>query len=252
MIIPARLGRPSARNRNLLLASLSAEDYAEIRPLLEIVTLQPRRVLHHPGEFSKNVYFPRGGFLSVAVVLQNGMMVEVASIGREGLAGLGVKGPGRSAMTNTLVVVQGETECAYRMRTEDFEREMDKCGCFMDVVNDYTEAFLGVVMQSTGCNAAHGVDRRLAKWLLMAHDRVESAEFQVTQEFLAMMLGATRQTVTGASSMLQRRGLVRYQRGRIQIMNREGLEEASCECYEVTVRLLRRVLRGRVRARQAS
>jgi CRP-like cAMP-binding protein len=230
-----------ANSRNLLLAALSPEDYAELRPLLEIVALEPQRVLHNPGEASKFVYFPRSGFLSVAIALRDGSMVEVAPIGREGMAGVPATGPAQAAMTNALIVVHGEAECAYRMRIDDFRREMDKCGPFADVVNHYGEAFLGVVMQSTGCNAAHPVERRIAKWLLMAQDRLEMPRFRITQEFLATLLGATRQTVNGAVSTLQRKQLIDYTRGQLEILDRRGLQAASCECYEVSARLLQHV-----------
>ena len=233
----AGVDKPCSPSRNLLLASLSPEDYAAIRPMLEIVTLEPQHVLHNAGDACQYVYFPRGGFLSAAILLQDGTMVEVAPIGREGLAGI----PGKrasAAMANALVVVHGELECAYRMRLDDFRREMDKCGPFMDVVNRYEEAFLGVVMQNTGCNAAHSVEQRLAKWLLMAQDRIEAPRFHITQQFLATLLGATRPTVTGVASGLQRKGLIDYSRGRLQIVDRHGLEKSSCECYEVSMRLL--------------
>ena len=138
-----------AGSRNLLLASLPPDEYAAIRPLLEIVALQAQSVLHNPGEASKYVYFPRSGFMSVAVALRDGSMVEVAPIGREGLAGIPATGPALTAMTNALIVVHGEDECAYRMRIDDFRREMGRCGAFTDVVNHYSEAFLGVVMQNT-------------------------------------------------------------------------------------------------------
>ena len=230
-----------AGSRNLLLASLPPEDYAAIRPMLEIVALEPQRVLHNPGEASKYVYFPRSGFLSVAVMLQNGSMVEVAPIGREGLAGIPATGPALTAMTNALIVVHGEDDCAYRMRIEDFRREMDKCGPFADIVNHYGEAFLAVVMQNTCCNATHSVEQRLAKWLLMAQDRLETSRFRVTQEFLATLLGATRQTVTGVASALQRNHVIDYTRGDLEILNRQGLEAASCECYGVSVKLLQHV-----------
>ena len=228
-----------AGSRNLLLASLSPDDYAAIRPLLEIVALAPQDVLHKPGEASKYIYFPRSGFMSVAVALRDGSMVEVAPIGREGLAGIPATGPALSAMTNALIVVHGEHECAYRMHTEDFRREMNKCAAFTDVVNHYGEAFLGVVMQNTCCNAAHSVEQRMAKWLLMAQDRLETPRFRITQEFLATLLGATRQTVTGVASAFQRNQLIDYTRGRLDILNRAGLEAASCECYQVSTELVR-------------
>ena len=230
-----------AGSRNLLLASLSPDDYAAVRPLLEIVALEPQHVLHNPGEASKYVYFPRSGFMSVAVALRDGSMVEVAPIGREGLAGIPATGPASIAMTNALIVVHGEHECAYRMRVDDFRREMTKCAAFTDVVNHYGEAFLGVVMQNTCCNAAHSVEQRMAKWLLMAQDRLETPRFRITQEFLATLLGATRQTVTGVASALQRNQLIDYNRGQLEILDRAGLEAASCECYQVSTQLLRRV-----------
>jgi CRP-like cAMP-binding protein len=230
-----------AGSRNLLLASLSPDDYAAIRPSLEIVALEPQDVLHHPGEASKYVYFPRSGFMSVAVALRDGSMVEVAPIGREGLAGIPATGPASIAMTNALIVVHGEHECSYRMRIADFRREMDKCAAFTDVVNHYGEAFLGVVMQNTCCNAAHSVEQRLAKWLLMAQDRLETPRFRITHEFLATLLGATRQTVTGVASSLQKHQLIDYARGQLEILNRAGLAAVSCECYQVSTRLLQRV-----------
>ena len=232
-------------SRNLLLASLPPEDYAAIRPLLEIVALEPQRVLHNPGEASKYVYFPRSGFMSVAVALRDGSMVEVAPIGREGLAGIPATGPALSAMTNALIVVHGEDECTYRMRIDDFRREVDKCGAFADVVNNYGEAFLAIVMQNTCCNAAHSVEQRMAKWLLMAQDRLETPRFRITQEFLATLLGATRQTVTGVASTLHRKHVIDYTRGRLEILDREALEAASCECYHVSTRLLQRVTASR-------
>ena len=229
---------PCEASRNLLLASLPQDDYDAIRPLLEVVALEPQNVLHNPGEASKYVYFPRSGFMSVAVALRDGSMVEVAPIGREGLAGIPATGPALTAMTNALIVVHGEDDCAYRMRIDDFRREMDKCGAFTDVVNHYGEAFLAVVMQNTCCNAAHSVEQRMAKWLLMAQDRLETPRLRVTQEFLATLLGATRQTVTGVAGGLHKNQVIDYARGQIEILNREALEAAACECYQVSLKLL--------------
>lgn len=233
------------RSRNHLLASLTQADYDDLRHKIEIVSLEPKQVLHNPGEPSPYVYFPRSGFLSNSIVLENGAMVEVATIGREGMAGASPKGLGRAASTNVLVVVQGGRECSYRMTLDDFNREMDLCGAFMDMITRYGDAFLSVVMQSTGCNAAHTVEQRLAKWLLMAQDRMEATEFPLTQEFVAMMLGATRQTVTVLAGELQKAGLITYQRGKIRIVDRKGLEAASCECYKVSANLLRAVVARR-------
>jgi hypothetical protein len=118
---------------------------------------------------------------------------------------------------------------------------MDKCGAFADVVKHYGEAFLGVVMQNSGCNAAHTVEQRTAKWLLMAQDRLETPRFRITQEFLANLLGATRQTVNGVVSTLERNRSIDYVPGQLEILDRPALEATSCECYDVSLQLLRRV-----------
>ena len=228
-----------------MLAALPPDEYDRIRPMLEIVSLKARQVLPSPGAPQNFVYFPRHGFLSSTIVMENGAMVEVTTIGREGMAGLTTKGPMGAVPNNTLVVVQGDSEGCYQMTAEDFRREMDECDDFMQLITRYGEAFLGVVMQSTGCNAAHRVEQRLAKWLLMAHDRMEVTEFPLTQEFVAMMLGATRQTVTVVAGALQKAGLITYRRGKIRIVNRKGLEAASCECYRVSANLLRAVVARR-------
>src|SRR5438128_10763651 len=133
------------------------------------------------------------------------------------------------------------------MTANAFHQEMDRDGPFHGLMNRYLEALVGVVMQSTACNAVHSVEQRLARWLLLAHDRVGRDEFPLTQEFVAMMLGATRPTVTLVAGTLQRAGLITYHRGQLTIIDREKLESASCECYRATTDLLRAVTDGRGR-----
>ena len=127
------------------------------------------------------------------------------------------------------------------MSRADFRREMDQRGAFYELIAKYLHAFYGVVAQSTACNAVHSVEQRLARWLLMAHDRVGRNDFPLTQEFVAMMLGATRPTVTVVAGTLQRAGLITYHRGHVTIVDREKLESASCECYGAATALLKRV-----------
>ncbi|HEV8209989.1 MAG TPA: helix-turn-helix domain-containing protein, partial [Vicinamibacterales bacterium] len=129
----------------------------------------------------------------------------------------------------------------HRMPAAAFRREIDRHGALHDIVSQYAQALMGVTMQSTACNATHRIEQRLARWLLTAHDRVGKDQFPLTQEFLAMMLGAARPTVTIVAGTLQRAGLITYRRGLISILNREQLEEASCECYRVTSDLLDRI-----------
>jgi CRP-like cAMP-binding protein len=229
---------------NQLLAALPPAEYERIRPALEIVGLRAKEILHKPGEPIRFVYFPEGGFASILTSLEDGSMVEVASVGREGMIGVaGFAADGHPAPAVSMVQV--EIESCYRMGVPDFRRELDRRGPLYEMFTRYTEALVGFVMQSAACNAVHSVEQRLARWLLLAHDRVGTRQFPLTQEFLAMMLGASRPTVTVAAGMLQRAGLITYRRGVLTIIDRAKLESASCECYRATRKLLRGVLRRR-------
>jgi len=224
---------------NYLLASLPAADYDRLAPAFDVMPLKLRETLHKAGEAVRYVYFPGGGFVSVVTVLENGSMVEVATIGREGVAGLTALLDDIASPSETLV--QAEMDVCYRMTTKAFRQEMDHRGAFYALVTRYTYAFFGVIAQSTACNAVHSIEQRLARWLLLARDRVEKDDFPLTQEFVAMMLGATRPTVTLVAGTLQRSGLITYQRGHVTIVDRQKLEVASCECYRTSTEMLRRV-----------
>jgi CRP-like cAMP-binding protein len=130
------------------------------------------------------------------------------------------------------------------MAADTFRREMDRRDAFYHLLTRYAQALVGFIMQSTACNAVHSVEQRLARWLLMAHDRVERNDFPLTQEFVAMMLGASRPTVTIVAGTLQKAGLITYQRGQVTIVDRDKLESASCECYRTTTELLKKVTRS--------
>ena len=236
---PVRNRPPPTGNRNRLLAALPADDYHRIVSTLDVVPLKLKDVLQKPGERVQHVYFPGGGFCSVLTVLEDGGMVEVATIGREGVVGafavLG-DGPGPS-----IAMVQAESDTCYRMRVADFRKEFDRRGDFFVLLARYSQALVGFIMQSTACNAVHSVEQRLARWLLLASDRVGADDFPLTQEFVAMMLGATRPTVTGVAGTLQKAGLITYHRGHVTILDRKKLEAASCECYGTATNLLRAV-----------
>jgi CRP-like cAMP-binding protein len=225
--------------RNHLLAALPPADYARLSSTFDVMPLPLKQTLHKAGEPVHHVYFPGGGFVSVLTVLEDGSMVEIATIGREGVAGLPAALNGDPSPCETFV--QAEIDTCYRMPTAAFRREMDERGAFHDLLTRYVHAYVGVIMQSTACNAVHSVEQRLARWLLMAQDRVGAQNFPLTQEFLAMMLGATRPTVTVVAGTLQRAGLIEYHRGHLTIVDREKLESASCECYRASTDLLRRV-----------
>jgi CRP-like cAMP-binding protein len=240
LLTPSAAKGPSTGTiRNLVLAALPKPDRERLLASLDVVPLKLKDFLHKPGERIQFVYFPGGGFLSIVTVLEDGGMVEVATIGREGVVGVtavldGIPLPSAS-------MVQGESDTCYRMTADAFRREMGHRGAFYELLTRYSQAFVGVIMQSTACNAVHSVEQRLARWLLMAQDRMAANEFPLTQEFVAMMLGATRPTVTIVAGTLQRAGLITYHRGRVVVLDREGLESASCECYRAATNLLQAV-----------
>jgi CRP-like cAMP-binding protein len=226
--------------RNRLLAALPAPDFDRLLPLLTETPLELKAILHRPGEAIRHVYFPGGGFLSIVTVLRSGRMVEVATIGREGMAGSAAALAGLRAAPATMV--QGASDLCYRMTAAAFRQEMDRGGAFQALLTRYSHAVLGGIMQGAACNAVHSVEQRLARWLLMAHDRMDSDRFALTQEFAAMMLGASRPTVSIVAGQLQAAGLIRYQRGAVTVLDRARLEAAACECYRITTNLLVAVL----------
>jgi len=231
--------RPPPANK--LLAALPSEVFNRIAPSLDVVPLTLKQFVHKPGERIRDVYFPGGGFISIVTVLNDGSMVEVATIGREGMCGT-------SAVLNgdpspSAAMVQCETDRCYRMPADAFREEIDRRNSFHHLMTRYAQALTGVIMLSTACNAVHSVEQRLARWLLMAHDRVGKNEFPLTQEFVAMMLGAGRPTVTVVASTLQKAGLITYHRGHLTIVDRKRLEAASCECYRTATELLKKVIR---------
>jgi len=226
---------------NHLLAALPGEILDRIVPELDVIPLKLKRFLHKAGESIHEVYFPGGGFISMVTVLNDGGMVEVATVGREGVLGV-------SALLNgdpspSAAMVQGETDTCYRMPADVFRAEVDRKDAFDDLMVRYAQALGGFIMQSTACNAVHSVEQRLARWLLLAHDRVGKDEFSLTQEFVAMMLGVSRPTVTVIAGTLQKAGLITYHRGHLTIVDREKLEAASCECYRTATELLTNVTR---------
>ena len=245
MIAKRRL--PTTTNRpppaNYLLAALPPDDYQRIAPALDVIPLKLKEFLHKPGEPIQHVYFPGGGFASLVTVLEDGSMVEVATIGREGLLGVSVVLNGDPSPAAAMV--QAETDTCYKMAVGAFRGEMDRHGPFQHLMARYAQALSGFIMQSTACNAVHSVEQRLSRWLLMAHDRIGRDDFPLTQEFVAMMLGTSRPTVTVVAGTLQKAGLITYHRGHVTIVDREKLEAASCECYRTATDLLKNVTRTR-------
>ena len=166
---------------------------------------------------------------SVTIGTRDGQLVEVATVGNEGVVGLGAMFGSQVEPSETMLQVPDTS--AESMSASDFRAEMDRRGALFEGVNRYAQGFLGAVMQSTACIASHQVAERCCRWLLLAHDRIGRDQFELSHEFLAMMLGASRPTVSLVARSLQQAGLIESTYGRITIKDRDGLEASACECY---------------------
>jgi CRP-like cAMP-binding protein len=221
------MGRP----KNRLLANLPAEDFQRLLPDLKTIPLTARQVLLKRREPIRHVFFPNSGMCSVTSMMQNGTAVEVATVGDEGMVGIGAFFAGDTMPGESMVQVSEGDTSAERMTVDAFRREVSRRGALHDALSRYSHATLALLMQSTACMALHHVNERCCRWLLMTHDRIRADEFTLSHEFLAMMLGSTRPTVTLVAGTLQKAGLIRYKHARVTILDRAGLEAASCECY---------------------
>ncbi len=229
-------GKPGPGNH--LLASLSSKEFKRIEPLLQPVHLEIRQMLHVPGKPVTDVYFPVDGVASLVTTMEDGSTVEAATVGNEGMVGLPMFLDTGSVSLEAFVQVAGR---ALRMKASAFRDEIKNGGALSEIIQHYSQTLLTLIAQSAACNRLHMLRQRCARWLLMTHDRVEGDGFFLTHESLSMMLGVRRATVTVAAGELRQEGLIRYRQGRIDVIDREGLERASCECYIVIRRELDRL-----------
>jgi CRP-like cAMP-binding protein len=221
------------RPRNRLLAALPPDDLAWLWPRLEPVDFSHRAVLHAPDEPLTAVHFPETGWVSMLATLENGDAAEVGLVGREGMVGLPLLlGADRSPFE---AMTQAEGS-GLRLSAGAFQEALGRSVALRTLLLRYALAFTAQVAQTAACNGRHHVEQRLARWMLMAHDRAEGDSFPMTHEFLSMMLGVRRAGVTVAAGALQRAGLIRYERGRMTVTDRAGLEAGACDCYEVVRR----------------
>jgi CRP-like cAMP-binding protein len=232
-LVPRRSESSPDVGANLFLRSIGANSYARLAPELEMLDMRARFVLWEPDAPIRSVYFPHTCVMSIIVPLRGDVSVEAGTVGREGFLGVPVLLGGQSTSTQAIVQVAGS---ASRLPSSVFRRALAEDDSLREFSLRYAQALLEQTAQSVACNGRHDLSERCARWLLMTHDRVDGEEFHLTQEFLATMLGVRRATVTVAAATLQRAGLIQYQRGRVTIIDREGLEDAACECYDVVRR----------------
>jgi CRP-like cAMP-binding protein len=215
---------------NRLLGAFQADSRQRIDPHLEPVKRKLGAIVCEAGGLLRHAYFPQGAVLSLLTVLENGSAIETANIGREGAFGLFAAMYSRVSFNRCLVQLEGGmVRCPIELLQAEFKRSEH----VRDLFVSYSETQLSQVQQTVACNAMHTTEERICRWLLMMHDRAEGEALPYTHEFLSHMLGANRKSVTIAAQSLQRARLISYHRGRIQVVNRAGLEKAACECYAI-------------------
>jgi CRP-like cAMP-binding protein len=227
MLRSPKKGEPVA---NRLLAALLSKEYQRLRPHLEEGALSFGEVLYEAGEIIRRVYFPNHGVVSLLSMVEERSTLEVGVVGAEGMVGISVFLGAQASPNQALVQGAG---AAMSMSADAMRKHVGHEGPLPDLLRRYANSLLAQISQTAACNRFHAVEARLARWLLMTHDLIRSNEFRLTQEFLSHMLGVRREGVTNAARALQRRNLISYVRGRITILNREGLEAGSCGCYEI-------------------
>lgn len=214
---------------NALLAALPRAEYLQLAPSLESIDLTFGQVLYEPDQKMRHVYFPNNSLVSLLTLVDNHLALEVGMVGREGMVGvavaLGINASPIRAMAQGAGSVMRMTAPAFRKAFQE------RKGLQRQVLH-YTHELMSQIAQTAACNRFHLIEARLARWLLMTRDRVESAEFHLTHEFLGHMLGVRRVGVTNAAHALKTRGLIDYSRGDISITDVRGLEAAACSCYE--------------------
>lgn len=228
--------------QNHLLAALPKSDFALIEPHLVQVELPLGKVVCESGCKMGHVYFPTTAIVSLLSVTENGSSAEIAVVGNDGVVGIALFMGGESMPNRVIVQSAG---FAYQLSDKVLMREFNRSGALQHLLLRYTMALLAQMAQTAVCNRHHTVDQQLCRWLLLSLDRLQSNELRMTQELIANMLGVRREGVTEAAGKLQDAGLIEYKRGKITVIDREGLESRVCECYEVVRAEFERLLPDR-------
>ena len=215
---------------NKILLGLSARASEMLSPKLEFIRLQVHQVLHEPGDTLKSAYFPNSGVVSILTVFPDGKMVEVGLVGSEGFVGLPLVAGFRTANTRAIVQIEGS---AFRVDAGALSEILNRSQELDRRLQQFSQMLTMEVTQLAACNRLHEVNERLSRWLLTCADRINSDSVPITQEFLSHMLGTRRSSVTVAAGMLETAGLISNARGRVTIVDRAKLEQASCDCYRM-------------------
>ena len=225
------LSLPTPLSENRLLLALPPAHRTRLIAQTTTVTFGHKDILYRAGGPIDYVYFPRSGAISAVIVMADGQVAETTAVGRDGMVGVAAC-LGAATSPEQVFCQVFPSECR-KMAARDFADEVMQRAAVRDVVYAYFRGHLAASAQQTACNGLHSVEERCARWLLQSHDQVGADEFPLTHEFLATMLGVRRATVTVTAGLLQQAGLITYRHGRVTILDRAGLEKASCECYRI-------------------
>ncbi|MGB6310599.1 MAG: Crp/Fnr family transcriptional regulator, partial [Steroidobacteraceae bacterium] len=234
--IPVNNPSPS---QNHLLAQLPPAERGRWWPQLEYFDLPLGQVVYEAGSTLSHVYFPTTAIVSLLYVMESGASAEIAVVGNEGIIGISLFMGGESTPSRAVVQSAGS---AFRLKAQLMKDEFDRAGPVLHLLLRYTQALITQMSQTAVCNRHHSLDQQLCRWLLLSLDRLQGNELVMTQELIANMLGVRREGVTEGALKLQKAGLIRYARGHITVLDREGLETRSCECYAVVKKEYGRLL----------
>jgi len=230
---------PQSPEQNHLLAALPPEDFARLSPRLEPVVLRLGDSLYEPDEQMRFAYFPTTAIVSLHYVTESGASAETAGVGNEGVVGIALFMGGNTTSSSAVVQTAG---LGYRLEARLLKEEFDRGGFVQKLLLRYTQALMTQMSQTAACNRHHAIEQQLCRWLLLTLDRAPTSEMIITQELVAKMLGVRREGITEAAGRLQDAGYIRYRRGHLTVLKREGLEARVCECYAVVKEEVARLL----------
>jgi CRP-like cAMP-binding protein len=230
-----------APDQNHLLAAVPVEVFDRLAHHLELVAMPLGEVLYESGGKLHHVYFPTTSIVSLHYVMENGASAEIAGVGNEGVVGISLFMGGDTTPSRATVQTAGY---GYRLKERLMMEEFNRAGPMMRLMLRYTQALITQMSQTAVCNRHHSMEQQMCRWLLSTLDRLPSQELIMTQELIASMLGVRREGITETAGELQRTGLIKYRRGHITVLNRTGLEERSCECYNVVKNEFHRLLKN--------
>ena len=231
MIVTAEMSpRLQAPQQNHLIAALPPEEFARLAPHLEPVDLRLGEFIYGPDEQLRYAYFPASAIVSLHYVTDSGASAETAGVGNEGVVGIALFMGGNTTSSSAVVQTAGR---AYRLEGRLLKQEFDRGGFTQALLLRYTQALMTQMSQTAVCNRHHSIQQQLCRWLLLTLDRATSNDLIITQELVASMLGVRREGITEAAGKLQSSGYIRYRRGHLSVLSRQGLETQVCECYAV-------------------